>query len=101
MKTLLLGFCVFGATLAFGQTASVLSNEPTPIQITAHPARATHTALVSEQSLLTSSIPFSARGERPLWELMPPPEEVSLGQAARLLRKQHADDKKSKVYFHD
>ena len=101
MKTLLLGFFVFGATAAFGQTASVLSNEPTPIRINDHTARASQKSLAGEQSLLISSSVISARGERPLWELMQPSEEVSLGEAARLLRQQHAVDKKAKVYIHD
>jgi hypothetical protein len=101
MKTLLLGFCIFGATAAFAQGAAAISNEPVPIRVNSHEKHATQMALESEKSLLISSRPVSARGERPLWELMPPPEEVSLGQAARLLRKQHADDKKSKVYVHD
>ena len=101
MKTLLLGFCIFGATAAFGQAAGAISNEPVPIRINSHEKHATQTALESEKSLLISSSPVSARGERPLWELMPPSEDVSLGQAARLLRKQHSDDKKSKVYVHD
>ena len=101
MKTLLLGFCIFGAAAAFGQVAGATSNEPVPIRINSHEKHATQMALESEKSLLITSSPVSARGQRPLWELMPPSEEVSLGQAARLLRRQHADDKKSKVYVHD
>lgn len=101
MKTVLLGFCIFGATAAFGQATGAISNEPVPIRINSHEKHATQMALENEKSLLISSGPVSARGQRPLWELMPPSEEVSLGQAARLLRKQHADDKKSKVYVHD
>jgi hypothetical protein len=101
MKTLVLGFCILGAAAAFGQTASVLSNEPAAIQINNHPARASQKSLASERSLLISSNVVSARGERPLWELVPSREEVSLGEAARLLRKQHAAEKKAKVYVHD
>ena len=101
MKTLLLGFCILGGTAAFGQGAGAISNESVPIRMNSHQKRATQMALDSGKSLLISSSPVSARGERPLWELMPPSEEVSLGQLARWLRKQHADDKKSKVYVHD
>ena len=101
MKTLLLGFFVLAATAAFGQTASALSNESSPIRIYGHPERASQKSLADEQSLLISSNVVSARGERPLWELVQPSEEISLGEAARLLRQQHMADKKAKVYVHD
>jgi hypothetical protein len=52
----------------------------------------------SEQSVLASSSYASAQGERPFSDF-PQPEPVSLGAAARELRKQHDKTKKSRTVW--
>jgi hypothetical protein len=102
MKTLILGLCLFGATAAFGQLASAISNEPQIIQIPSHPGHASQKSLAEEQTLLITSNPIQAHGERPLWEVVQAPRpEVPLGDTARLFRSQHTAEKKAKVYWHD
>jgi hypothetical protein len=98
MKTVFFLFCVMCATAAFGQAVagvSVLSAEPVSIVPPSHPRQATHQDLLSEQSLLGTSVNISAHGERPLWEFAPKTVEVPLGDVARALREDHKVAKKS------
>jgi hypothetical protein len=55
--------------------------------------------LAAELNLLGNSSYVYARGERPLWEVGPKPVEVSLGEIARNLRKQHEFAKKAEKCF--
>jgi hypothetical protein len=98
MKTVFFLFCVMCASAAFGQTvagASVMSAEPMPVMVPTHPRHADHQDLLTEQSLLGTSVNISAHGERPLWEVAPKKVEVPLGDVARALREDHKVAKKS------
>jgi hypothetical protein len=88
MKTLLFVLCLLAATGAFGQSASVLSNQVSPITIVDHPQHASQHAMAGEQSVLETNCNPSAHGERPLWEFATIHVEKPLGDVARELRKQ-------------
>ena len=98
MKTVFFSFCVMCASAAFGQAtigASALSAEPTSVMVPTHPRHADHQDLLTEQSLLGTSVNISAHGERPLWEFAPKTVEIPLGDIARALREDHKVAKKS------
>jgi len=98
MKTFFFLFCVMCATAAFGQVvagASVLSAGPMPVMVPTHPGHADHQDLLTEQSLLGTSVAISAHGERPLWEVAPKKVEIPLGDVAHALREDHKVAKKS------
>ncbi len=101
MKTFIFMLSMFCATGALGQVAGVLSSEVQKIEIPSHPAHASQQPMAQEQSILSAAAPTVVRGERPLWEVAPVKEEISLGEAARLQRKQHANDKKAPVVWHN
>jgi hypothetical protein len=88
MKTLFFVVCTLAATAAFGQSASVISSQASPIQITDHPQHASQHAMAGEQSILETNCNLSAHGERPLWEFATSRVERPLGDIARELRKQ-------------
>jgi hypothetical protein len=94
MKTTIVALsflCFLCATSAFGQTASVLSNNPQPMQMADHVQHASEHALAQESSLLSASTCTYAQGERPLsdfeQDLKP---ETPLGDIARAFRKERA-----------
>jgi len=95
MKATLLAVCFvcLCATAAFGQAAGTsvgaMIAEPQVIQVPSHPQHAVVQPLAQEQSLLQSSNPVSARGKRPLWEVVQVPASQPLGDVARILRKEH------------
>jgi len=97
MKTTLFALLFLCATTAFGQAGgSVISNEPQPLQIQSHQQHASPSFLQCEQTLLIASGSTYGRGERPLWEFAGKAiAEISLGDAARLLRNEHALAKKA------
>lgn len=99
MKTTLLALLFLCTTAAFGQTASVISNEPQPIQLSSHQQHASQQSMQSEQSLLATTGNYNnanSRGERPLWEVgAKPPAEVPLGDVARAFRNQHVAARKA------
>jgi len=102
MKTVLLVMCFLCAPLALGQSTAgtgALSAEPVVTQFYSHDKHATQTPMASQQSLLPYSEYAFGRGQRPLWEVMPEPRTVSLGELARELRKQHALAKKSEIVW--
>ena len=81
--------CVCGA--AFGQTASVLYNNPQPVVMPDdRPQHAAQHAMATESSLLTSGSISWAKGEVPLAELASPIYHTPLGDVARAYRKEHA-----------
>src|SRR5437660_9532335 len=68
MKTTLFLFCLFCAGAAFGQSTTgygALSNEPQVLQMPSHPQHAAQRPMAAEQSLLETSVPLYARGQRP------------------------------------
>lgn len=98
MKTLvfLSAMCVACSAGAMGQTVGyVMSSQPVILTMPEHPQHASQTPLAPEQSLLESSEPVWGHGERPLWEFMPEPPFVCLGDVARSLRQEHAAVKKA------
>jgi hypothetical protein len=100
MKKALFVLCLLSATAAFAQYggASYISSEPHIPQSPSHPAHASYAPMSQEQTVLATSSYSSAQGERPASDF-PQQEAVSLGAAARELRNQHAQPKKSRVVW--
>ena len=101
MKTILLVLCLLSTTVAFAQynnTGSGRSSEPYIVQSPSHPSHADYASMSTGQSVLASASYSSAQGERPASDF-PQPEAMALGTAARELRKQHAQMKKSRVVW--
>jgi hypothetical protein len=100
MKTTIFVICLLCATAAFGQYGS--SGGPamtSTVQMTTHPAYALSQPMGQEHSLLEGTSVTSAHGEIPLWEAVPEKRTTPLGDVARMLKKEHAKDKKArKVY---
>jgi hypothetical protein len=97
--SLVCGFC---ATGAMAQIGGAVTSAPTtsPFVISGHLQRASQTPLASNQNLIGHFSTVSAKGERPLWEVMPASTpEVPLGDLARIVRKEHATAKKAAVYW--
>jgi hypothetical protein len=104
MKTVLFMFsllCATGALAQAGSGVAVLSNEVSKWEMISHASHASAMPLATEQSLISSSYPTIARGERPLWEVGQIKEEPSLGETARMQKKLHANDKKAPVVWHN
>lgn len=101
MKTVLFILSMFCATGALGQVGGALSSEVQKIEVPSHPMHASRQPLAAEQNLIGDSNNTFVHGERPLWEVSPAKEEISLGQVARIQRKQHANDRKAPVVWHN
>ena len=101
MKTSVLVLLILCVAAAFGQTASVLSNQPVIIALPDHPLHADQHALASEHSLVGGGPETYtwAQGERPLWEFGPVSEQPSLGDIARAYRKEKVTAKKAEKVF--
>jgi len=97
MKTAFLVLCLLLTTAAFGQYVGV-SSQPQPYQAPSHPEHAAIHDLATEQYVLSGSNYSSAQGERPVWDLPQAPVQ-SLGETARILRKEHAKVKKARTVF--
>ncbi len=99
MKTTLFVLCLLFTTTAFAQNygSSLNSQVQTP-QFQSHEAHASYAAMAQERNNLPTSNFTSAQGERPASDF-PQAEPVSLGAAAREIRKQHALAKKSRVVW--
>jgi hypothetical protein len=100
MKVLfsLVTLCVFCGTAAFAQSlgSSAANGQAQMLTMAENPQHAAQTEMAQPHDLLERSGNTWARGERPLWEVMPektpgPP----LGDVARALRKEHATAKKA------
>jgi hypothetical protein len=98
MKTTFLILCVLLTTAAFAQYGSSVSSQPQIYQPPSHPEHATTHALAAEQYVVGGTSYVTAEGERPMWDL-PQTPAPSLGDAARLLRKEHAKLKKARFVF--
>jgi hypothetical protein len=101
MKKILFVLCLLATASAFAQNTlggTTLNNQPQSYQFQSHPGHAAYTPMSQEQSVLPSSAYSSAQGERPASDFAQP-EAVSLGVAARELRKQRGDLKKSRVVW--
>ena len=98
MKTIGLLCCLFFASLTWGQSIapSVVNGQPQPLHLTGNPQHASAAPLAEQKSLLGYSAYNSAKGERPLWEVAPPPRPTTpLADTARALRKEHDVAKKA------
>src|ERR1700687_3223265 len=100
MKKTLLVLCLLSTTAAFAQYvgASYISNQPQIYESPSHPAHTSYAPMSQEQNVLAATSYSSAQGERPASDF-PQAESVSLAVAARELRKQHAQLKKSRVVW--
>lgn len=101
MKPALFVLCLLSTSAAFAQYiagGSHISSEPQIYEFASHPAHASYAPMSQEQSVLATSTYSSAQGERPASDF-PQPESVSLGLAARELRQQHAQMKKSPIVW--
>jgi hypothetical protein len=103
MKITIVAFtflCILCAPAAFAQTAAVLSNTPTPIQMVDHPLHAAEHEMRMETSLLSAISPYSyAQGEVPLADLGSLIYETPLGDLARACKIEHANDPKATKVF--
>jgi hypothetical protein len=100
MKTTFLILCLLLTTAAFGQYGSSVGSQPHSYQPPSHPQRAMTHALAAEQYVLGGTSYLSAQGERPAWDLpQAPSPSPSLGETARVLRKEHAKLKKARCVF--
>jgi hypothetical protein len=91
MKTIICTlFFLCAATVAFSQTASVLTNTPQPVRMDGHFEHASEHPMSQESSLLSSGSYSYAKGEVPLAELASPIYEVPLGDIARANRRERA-----------
>ena len=98
MKTIFLVLCLLLTTAAFGQHGSV-SGQPQPYHPPSHPAEASVHALAAEHYVLGGRNYSFAQGERPAWDLPQASAAPSLGETARILRKEHAKLKKARCVF--
>jgi hypothetical protein len=101
MKKTLFVIFLLSATAAFAQYGGVgtLNPQVQSYQFVSHPAHAAFSGMAQELSDLASASYGSAQGERPVSDF-PQAKEVSLGAAARELRKQHdAQLKKSHIVW--
>jgi len=102
MKTTLFVCCLLFATAAFGQaayTGGVLNSQPFVFESPSHPAHASYAPLATETSVVSGTGYAMGQGDRPAWDF-PQQPQVSLGDAARELRKQHDQlAKKAKVVW--
>jgi hypothetical protein len=90
MKTIF-SFVLLCSIAAFGQ--STISSEPYPIHVAEHIQHASQHAVAQEQSLLNNGGVTTASGERKASDVTTRRDEVSLGEAAREIRK--AEGKKT------
>lgn len=99
MKKTVLALCLLCASQAFGQYASVISNEVQKIEVPSHEAHAMQMPMGEERSLLVGTNNVQGHGSRPLWELAPVKVETPLGDSARMLKKQHANTRKADIVW--
>jgi hypothetical protein len=91
MKVTIFALCFLCATAAaFGQTASVQSNNPQPISMPDdRPQHAAQHDMGLESNLLGASAYSYAQGEQPMSEFVTLKHETPLGDIARAYRKEH------------
>jgi len=100
MKMTLLVFCLVLTTAAFGQYNSSINSQPQPYHSPEHPAHASYAPMASGQSVVGGGGYIIAQGDRPASDF-PQQVQISLGEAARELRKQHQQVKKARVVWTD
>lgn len=99
MRTCVFLFVVMvsGAVAASAQNigSSAANSPPQMLTLTDNPQHASQVGLAPEHDLLERGGSQSAHGERPLWEVMPAPKVISLGEIARAYREEHESAKKA------
>src|ERR1700722_4442819 len=92
MKTTIFAlFFLCASAAAFGQTASVQSNNPQPISMPDDRAQhASQHDMAQESNLFNAPAYSYAQGEQPLWQFVTLKRETPLGDIARAYRKEHA-----------
>ncbi len=93
MKTTLFALCFLCATVAFGQNAPVLANNPQPTEFVDHVQHASPHTMGTEGTLLGDSVYATEHGERPMSDFatgMTVTDERPLGDIARELKMKHA-----------
>ena len=95
--------CIFCAVGAVGQTVGgyLVGAQPQMLLMPEHPQHASQRELAQEQDLRERSAITYARGERPLWEVMPPPPFVPIADLARIFRNERAKAKKAIMIWND
>ncbi len=104
MKNILFVLCLFCTATAFAQYSNntggnSISNQVQAYQFESHTGHAAYAPMSEERNILPATTYLSAQGSRPASDFAQP-DSVSLGTAARELRKQHAAvAKKSRVVW--
>jgi len=105
MKTTLLALCFVCFTgAAFGQATvanSSIDSEPQVYAFRNHQGHASQQVMGQEQNLLGASGYSQAHGVIPLGEVATPSGVMPLGDAARLLKKEHAMAKKADILWNN
>lgn len=103
MKTCLLLFAVCIATTAVlpaqNVAASMANARPELLVLPDSPQTASQMPMAVERSLFEHGGSLSARGERPLWEVMPEVPHTPLGDIAREFRKEHDSAPKAVIMW--
>jgi len=94
MKITLLVFCLLLTTAAFGQYVTSINSQANPYRSPDHPAHASYADTAPEQTVVGGGGYTLAQGDRPASDF-PQKQQMSLGDAARELRKQHEQVKKA------
>ncbi len=97
MKITLLVFCLLLTTAAFGQYGYI-NSQANPYRSPDHPAHASYAEIPSGQSVVGGGGYTLAQGDRPASDF-PQAAQISLGDAARELRKQHEQVKKARFVW--
>jgi len=98
--TFFLLFCLLITTGALGQTGAGSAPLSSTYMVPDHSMHASSQPMAQVQSLFPSSSSIDiAQGELPLWEVAPEHQEIPLGDAARLQKKEHATVKKARVVW--
>jgi hypothetical protein len=102
MKTMIVLLLVISATGAFAQSyGTVLNGDPVIFRIPGHPEHASMQEMAAPHYIVHATNGTVGFGVQPLWEFPVVSESVSLGEAARELRKQHATAKKAEKVLSD
>ena len=107
MKNTFFAFCILSVTAAFAQAggASAMGMEGPSYQFSSHPQHADIVPLAQEQNILAPSNYFVVHGERPASDFPQIENEnqkktvIALGTAAREIRRQHAEQRKSQFVW--
>lgn len=91
--------CAGFASGQSGLSGGAMNAQPQMFTMPDHPQHAFPAGLAQEQDLREHSESIWAHGERPLWEVMPAPKFVSLGEIARVYREEHATAAKAIIVW--